>query len=498
MKTANLVQYYVLESYSRAEAIKGQCEHLLTCEYASEAPKNLAKAIINLCGFLQGVGIFIYNDMEEGLSGVTVEEIENELIQLKYLDKWITHIGEHVQYIDSARSHRVPWSIIPAFEDFADNLIGDVEVMFCPLWEYNYQINLLDIKSHFQRCIEFFKIIPGVSADAEIDVLASLKKPFHIIRFPSPERLNIRLHTNFGHELGHKLADIFFSQERKDRFGSSIFNKVKECVEMQVQTGELAKEPILRSYYNQTYLEKAYRIWQRALEEILSDITACILFGPAALFSMYDFALQDELDHLPKEEFNFYPPWRMRLRNAVYLLEEKTDKFFPVPKSVIAGTSIEMGKAATDYFNFIKSLTISDKDIQCINTDPLAKLVYDDLKKWIDEGVDFLLNEQSLAIKKLTPGKLLEKLPHLIDRLENSIIPNALELSADNRVPANFAEIVNAAWFCWLSQAESPVSIDGKFNIDVYKKRIRMNNLCLKAVEYAHLEQCYRQKIMGV
>lgn len=493
MKNANLTQYYVLENYSRAEAIKGQCESLLTSEYASNAPKNLAKAIINLCAFFQKVGSLIYKDLEEDLEGATFEDIEKILRPLKILDKWITHVGEHVQFIDSARSQRVPWSIIPAFEYFADELIGDVEVMFCPLWEYNYQIIILDIKEHYKSIVRTFINVPGIPDDSEITVLDPLKKPFHIIRFPSPERLNIRLHANIGHELGHKFAEIFFSNERKDRFTKSILNKIKNLVEEGVKEKKIPAEPIIKINYSQKYLERAVRVWERALGEIISDMTAGILFGPAALFSMFDFALQDELDHLPNEKFNFYPPWRLRLRTAVSQLVRQEGAFFPIPKELIAKDNpFKQGQAAAEYFKFIKTITESDNDIREISKDPLVKIVYDNLQDWIAEGIQFLLDEQKLAESRLTPEKLFEKLPHLLDRLENSIIPNALEINVDNRVPANFAEIVNVAWFYWLSQPELVVLTDGSLNHEAYRLRIKMNNLCLKAVEYAHLEYCYR------
>jgi hypothetical protein len=493
MNNSGLTQYYVLESYSRAEAIKGQCKHLLTSEYASDAPKNLAKTIINLCEFFQRVGALIYKDLEEDLEGAIFKDVENILRPLKILDKWITHVGEHVKYIDSARSQRVPWSIIPAFEDFADNLIGDVEVMFCPLWEYNYQFISSDIKKHYQYIIRSLMNVPGVPGDSEETVLDNLKKPFHIIRFPSPERLNIRLHANIGHELGHKFAAIFFSDERKDRFTKSILIKVKELVEEGVKEKKIPAEPLIKLNYNRQYLERAAHVWERALEEILSDITAGILFGPAALFSIFDFALKDELDHLPSEKINFYPPWRLRLRTAVSLLVSPGNEFFPIPKEFLAKNDpFKKGQAALEYFDFIKSITEPDNNAHIISQDPLVKLVYENLQDWIDEGVQFLLDEQKLGERRLTPKKLFEKLPHLLDRLENSIIPNALEMSVDNRSPADFAEIVNVAWFYWLSQPEAVVSNNGLVNREAYKLRVKMNNLCLKAVEYAHLEYCYR------
>lgn len=493
MNYIRLAQYYVLETYSRAEAIKGQCEHLLTFEYASDAPKNLAKCIIGLNTCFQEVARLIYVDIEDSLSDLPEDEFETAFSSLKYLDKFIIQVGEHVQYIDSARCQRVPWSIIPAFEDYAEELLGEVEVMFCPLWEYNYQIIANDLREYYNDMLKSFTNIPGFDLAVAKKYISSLKKPFHIVRFPSPERLNIRLHTNLGHELGHKLASKFITKERKDAFSKSINKDINTIIDEKIKSGELPKEPIYKLDFSQRFIERTSRIWERALSEILSDLTACIIFGPASLFSMYDFALQDELDHLPDEQFNFYPPWRFRLRTAFNLLESYSEKFFPVPKNVShIGNTLENSKHVADYYTFIRSLINNKKDLKRIETDPIINLVYLKLDHWIKEGINFLLENKFLKSNQLTPSKLYEKIPYLIERLENHIIPNACEQSAHDRDPADFAEIVNTAWYFWLSKSRGIIS-NGELEKNTYLERINMNKLCLKAVEYAHLEQRYKK-----
>lgn len=492
MSSTRLAQYYVLETYSRAEAIKGQCEHLLTYEYASEAPKNLAKCLIGLNSFFQKIARLIYNDIEESLIDLPEDELAKTLSPLKLLDKLIIRVGEHVQYIDSARRERVPWSIIPAFEDFAEDLLGKVEVMFCPLWEYNYQIITDDLKEYYLNLIKIFSNIPGFDLELAKEHISSLKKPFHIIRFPSPERLNIRLHANIGHELGHKLAAKFFTPERKDRFANSILDSVNLFIEENVKDGKIPEGALLKLNVRQNYIEKAAIIWERALSEILSDLTACILFGPAPLFSMYDFALQDELDHKPTEQISFYPPWRYRLREAFNLLESYDEKFFPIPKeATLIGNILENGRLVADYYSYIKSLIENENDLALIKSEPIVNIVYENLNAWIKEGVTFLLDDQNLKKSQLTPSKLYKKLPYLVERLENNILPNALEKNINNRMPADFAEIVNTAWYFWLSKSRVIIDTEGNLADNIYQERINMNKLCLKAVEYAHLEQCY-------
>jgi len=494
MIIAEITESYFLEIRSRAEALKGQCEYLLTHEYASEAPKNLAKAFVEMACFFQMAALSIYKDMESDLAD-SPQDIEKSIQQLRTLDNDIALIGQHVQFINSARSQRVPWSIIPAFEHFANKILCDndngLDIMFCPLWEYNYQIYTTDFRGFYLQLLQKYQHFPGIDIDIEKDVLTSLKRPFYVIRFPSLERLNIRLHANIGHELGHKATSTFFTSQRKNEFIDSIHGDINDFVSRQyTQITPISRLSILKEH-----LGSSVEIWHRALDEILCDIVSCILFGPAAIFSMFDFAIKDKLDHMPNKDVGFYPPWRYRLRMAIEALEKYCGNYFPLKKELKArGKSTDTIHKVEEYYDFIKTLTGLPNVDELIKHDELTKLVYDKLPAWIDNGVDFLLNTKGLRNHLLTATELFENLPYLIERLENGIIPNAKEENINCRASASFAEIINSAWFYWLSKQEPVFSEDGSFNDEVYKARVRMNNLSLKAIEYSQLEQRYREK----
>ncbi len=99
MISRDLIDSYVLEVISRAESVRGKCEYLLTMEYSSKTPKDLARTIINACEFLKKAVSGIYTE------GKLFEHLNPDDFELiKYIDLIIKMLGEHIAHIDRART----------------------------------------------------------------------------------------------------------------------------------------------------------------------------------------------------------------------------------------------------------------------------------------------------------------------------------------------------------------------------------------------------------
>jgi hypothetical protein len=406
-------------------------------------------------------------------------------------------IGAHVRYIDGARSERLPWSIIPAFQKRIEKLLPGVHILLRPQWKYNYSIDLDDLYLvYFRTLSEYQDFVPGKKLDS--DVLGKLKSPFYLISFPSLERKNILLHTIIGHEIGHLYAEKYITAEKKNAFSQAVIPEIELIVDEDFkhipELGPLFEKPAKESQ-KVSCLQEVARCWKRGLEELLADVVGAILFGPAALFSCYESAIQQGLDLEPSADNNYYPPWRMRLREILRVFDTHGVQLLPLNDTIFGSKNKEKTGRVNQLFDQIRTITTGRDDLDLIDKNKLWGLAYKQITSDLNAGITHLLDDMQLKGELVTSDKLYGKLHHLIERLENNIPPNAFENDAYDRQPADMVEIINAAWFYKVSCTESILKNDQSFNEDSYVWRNRLNNLTLKAIEYSDIERDYSDMI---
>jgi len=234
-------------------------------------------------------------------------------------------------------------------------------------------------------------------------------------------------------------------------------------------------------------MKRTTKMWEKGLEEILSDILGCFLFGPAILFSTLEIALQDldGLDKAPDGNNNLYPPWRMRLRNIFQTVKELG--LLPLPEDKFGMKKVVSN--VNQRFKLIENMVNKTPDKEGIEKDEIAKIAYEEIEKDIPVAKQIFKEElKSLLVK---PSDFYEHLPHLIERIDFGIPPNAFEKSIYERKQSTLVEIINAAWFHKLAWEDHLLKEDGNFNSEIIEKRSRMNRLTLKALEYSDIETDY-------
>ncbi|MCK5241524.1 hypothetical protein KAR34_03635 [bacterium] len=475
------IDKYILEIISRAKASRDVCEKLLIYNFSTEAPKKLAKTIMRICDFLIRVVILIRQSNDEN--------IKLELFNV--IDKIIQKVGEYIKYVDAAKFERHPWSIVPAFNKLIRRVMGDIpdlQIMLFPQWKYNYQIYLMDIREDFYTTLkELFDFFPG--ENIESDVLKDMKGSFYLISFPTLERKNILLHSLIGHEVGHLFAAKYITQEKKNLFSEKVSEKTEEIIKEKAQISNMPEGGFEEYIVRQKIMQYSIYCWTRGLEELLSDIVNAILFGPAALFAYYEMYAQVGFrSDAPSLENKCYPPWNMRLRVVLDILEKYGKEYFPLKTEVLFRDNVKTDMV-NQIFNDIKIRIDEKDDSESIGNDKTLKMIYEQIDEELKVATDYFLGEYSLKEHLVTSDELYQNMNKLIDRLENDIPPNEVEGSIDDRKPATMIEIINAAWFYKMSWPEIEKGIDA-IN-DRYNKRDTMNNLTLKAIEYADIESDY-------
>jgi type VI protein secretion system component Hcp len=490
MHQYELIESYALEIISRAQSIQKRCGILLSRNFASEAPKNLANVLIKICILLENACKSIFKSINWQNKNTKTKE---SFIVLQMTDFIIKDIGSHINYIDGAQTQKLPWSFIQPIEKLVKEFLPNVQIMLSPQWEYNYTILTTDLHEVYLNYLSrFVNYVSGENLD---NILEPLGKSFHIVCFPSIERNNILLHCLLGHEIGHLASKKYFTKERKRILLQSIRDKVASIVEKKIKDSPPTKDipplliPSVTQQIIQIEMERTSKMWERGLEEILSDIVGGFLFGPAILFSTLEIALQDldGLDKTPDENNNYYPPWRMRLRNIFETIKEL--ELLPLTEDKIGIKKVVSN--VNQRFILIENMVNETQDKEGVKKDEIVKIAYEEIEKDIPEAKRFFKDELELKSLLVKPSNFFEHLSHLIERIDYGIPPNAFEKSIDERKPSTIVEIINSAWFHKLAWEDHLVKEDGNFNTEIFEKRSRMNRLTLKALEYSDIEIDY-------
>ncbi|MGZ5442972.1 MAG: dCTP deaminase [Thermoanaerobaculia bacterium] len=497
MITKPLVDAYELEIIARARAAEHRAERLTLDDFISDSPRNLAHALQNVFEYLIKV-VDAVSARIDWINGSEIE-IEQDLRVLRVADEAVKYFAAHLRYVDSARTEKLPWEIIPSFERLVRDLSADAQIMLRPMWHYNYATTVANFRDLYLRRLSSFELyLPDI--DVESRVLYPLLPAFHMISFPALERENILLHSLIGHEIGHLLAGRFLTPARVSAMLTTVRDDVERLTDDQMRREELSPKTLGELFFTQrrnrrvaTNLDLAISFWYRAVEELSSDLVGAILFGPASLFATMDMAVQFGLDEQPSPQNDFYPPWRMRVRYVQQAVRDGCPSLFTkgADSWLAAGKADEL---LSDFVSLIEREASLTSDEARIAEIALAQLAYRHVHATMIESLAFLGDE--LDAFAFDETLLRSSLKQLVERLDHGIPPNAIDASVESpttngatllSTAAGLVDIINAAWFHKIvesSHYHQDVTLDDKERL-----RRRRNRLTLKAIEFAYIQR---------
>jgi dCTP deaminase len=493
---------YSLDIIARCQAGEDRCGRLLGADFASDAPRSLAQTLLNIFGYLARVASAITASINWSGSD---ELIQKATRNLRVLDWQVKEFGAHIRYVESARTDRLPWQVVPSFEKLVGVLRPGAKVMLRPMWQYNYVTIVSDLREvYLNELIEYEFYIPAT--DVESHVVAPLGTAFHIISFPALERDNILLHSVIGHELGHLVATQLV-ERAKTAFLERVQVDVEAATDAELLGEGITEQsaPLLYQQYRTARLTNNSKIclkfWERAMEEILADIVGASLFGPAALFSTFEVAVQSGFDLSPSPRNEYYPPWRTRIREVLtvvdgiagLILAPTPDLFLmDVPLALLERAAAlgvnrdTRSRLVKERIQTIRDVAAGTDDTAAINYDPLAKIAYRALRKFVDDAtsqIKVLLGKRAFNEKQVSAT-----LPLLVERLDAGVTPNAEHDMPSRRLSkVGLVDVLNSAWFQKASLAVAATT-DGDRTL-LERVRGQRNRLTLKAVEYAFLAE---------
>ena len=488
-----LFDTYILELSIRSRTLKATCTELMNSSFASQAPIVLLQTILNSCEYVEEATFAIYRNID--WSNIS----EQRLLKIKdifnILDLLIKEFGQWIQYPGRAQALNVPWNIVCSLERFILNYLPGTRILISPEWHYNYSISHRDVYRIF---FQYLSMLQHYYPNRSIkDVLKPLRKyrPLHIVTFPVIEKDNVLLHSLLGHEIGHLFIKDYLSKKREAAFLSSIQQEVHKFTEDVLRS----KYPGIKKsiFKNQIFLDESqinFRTctlyWRRGLEELISDFVGSIMFGPSVLFSTLEVAFQFGLDEAPESISEYYPPWRMRIREIIDTLITPGRLFFPILED--SGFNPVYREAINKRFRLIRKIAEEQSDNKTIDSDFLMKISYREMKEELAEAKNVI--GERLKDKAINPRDFYAKLPYLMERLETFIPPNSFGDDPLNETPASFVEIINASWFFRIAKEVVLIDKEGHFNKGEILAKERMNRLTRKAIEYAEISENLKRR----
>lgn len=473
-----LIESFCLEVIANSKKISRDCLKVSSQNFPSKASSKIIHILSTLSLFIEEATKYVYKEID----WESTSHVNSSFIMLRKFKTLIQDLSTDLQYIESSKMSKVPSGLSAPLQKISQNIESNVEILLLQQWKYNYSINKKNRILRYQEVSDMLS--PYVSTELTDKINPFLDNPIYSIYFPSLEKNNILLYSVLGHEIGHLVADKKYEEFRQKFF----------------ETNNTGNELFLlyKNYSKELTRPKFHRyidiIAKRLYDELLSDVVGAIIFGPAMLFSMYEFSQQFEIDSIPQEKNQFYPSWKTRLR----IIYNSIIKFIPSFHSY--STQVE----GHLYFDInIKNKLERIEDIVNEKSDETKIKDYDELTFRIYSQVIYVIENHLLTklLAELDRTSLNEKdffsrIHKLSKRLENGIPPNTTN-DLDINSCAKLYEIINAAWKSRLSWEPKIFDENGNFDEKYVLERKKLNQLTLKAIEYANLTKEYNKFIEG-
>jgi len=351
------------------------------------------------------------------------EEAINKLITYIH-NPLVSEDLNFLEWLRSAQTENVPWSIIPLIKTLASHLIPDHKVLTRCAPDHNYQISW--------------------SRNPE-----RAPNPFTILSLPRLHRTNVLWHTLLGHELFHPIC-VEFINKHNERVLASIGT---QCAEQMPIT---EKEELFRKLQEQRVDEIArvtHLAWRRAMEELLSDMACVELFGPAAIMAMQAFCACSPLNIMPSPQNKFYPPARFRFE-IVWQYSMKSEALSTIYSSCEKNGGIkEIVSCFKQEMADLEKLASESQGAVLVSKHPWAKIAYDEVSTLLKDASQFVRDKlYALPIRRWDDELVVKQIPLLLERLMAGIPPNEIVEQIDEdeckyiTCPAEFAAILMAGW----------------------------------------------------
>ncbi|MEE8114027.1 MAG: hypothetical protein V3T23_06700 [Nitrososphaerales archaeon] len=441
---------------SLAQKILTRLSEALATEFPTSVPQTLGNIMHKL---VQSVTSLLKSSNDERI--------------LKYACQYLQEISSHLRYIEGASSLRIPASLITTMETFIKQIEPTARVMIRVQSSYNYQI--FDIVDLYRRM--YTHLLGG-----NLPQVLGTTDQLHVVAVPAVEHSNILLHTILAHEAGHRIAHKYLDTEDKQ----ALVVKINDLMSTDLKWYDSDFEklpPLWKLQLRQSIFDLIHRARTSALQELISDAVAYYLCGASALFALDEFSSIHFLDAAPEERYDFYPPWRYRLRRLVSIAY--SENILTAVERISGNPPLpRIRDSVRERLILLKSLTDQTPDLTVLEQDGILKRAYSDVPAILDSMEAFILNE--IAGLRYTPAKLTDEISVLLQRLSLGIPPDDIE-----RDLPDIRSVLASGWF--YKSARIPIPYNDTADWQP-KNDDTLTRLVSKAIESIYLTRDFRSR----
>jgi dCTP deaminase len=478
---------------------------LVSDDFASSAPKDLAQALLNIFQYLARVSDEVLRQIDWTAPPTL---IDGDITVLRVLDLQVKEFAAHIRYVESARTTHLPWQVIPSFEKLVELLRPRGKVMLRPMWHYNYVTIVSNLRDLYLAELQPYELSYIPEVDVESKIIAPLGDAFHIISFPALERNNILLHSVIGHELGHLLATELVESVKKP-FLAEVLDRIEQETDLELaKDGKNAGIPSRRLKRDRLTknINDTLTYFERAAEEIVADAVGAVLFGPAAVFSIFDVAVQHEFDLEPTSDNDYYPPWRRRIREILRVADNIAPSLLKAESGLfrmaspiglqdraqdLQLSSDERATLVNTRISTLRDIAKDTSDESVIATNSFADIAYTALQPYLDKCVSEV--RKTLGNNAFNEDQVRPTLPSLIERLDAGVTPNAEHDNPSLKFSrVGLVDVLNSAWYHKASLSVTPITPKDRELLE--QVRSQRNRLTLKAIEFVNITEQYVSK----
>ena len=431
----------------------------------------------------------------------TVDVLEAHLTktppdQLANVNLFLCSTAEHLRYVERSRIAHTPWSMIQATEHFLKQQVEkDSHFIIRPQWSYNYSLLGEFVEYHRTSIQSMGWISPG-SWEEGLAAIKLASKKIYCIAFPRIERLNVLLHANWGHELGHIIAAAWVHS----RF-SQLWNTQEQEIRTRIQKAiepwlaQQAEQPLFKQVIIDQYVSDqantAMLVAQQGLTELICDAVGIQLLGPSALAASLEFCAGMALDESPLR-CGKYPPWRYRLR----LMLEACDEDLREQKMNVNGKDLiypgDTVRPLYEWLSEAKRLVAETGDQMVLKQDVAVREAYNLIEeKWKGIRSEALAILPTRSQESYRLSRRLEIVEDLVQKLDNGLPPNEVGLWPDTD-PARFEDIISAAWVLKAKKQSHDSEWRDPEDFE------RLYRLVLKGIEASYVHSAYGNRLREV
>ena len=288
----------------KAFKFKQRIEELKSKEYYSDEPKKL---------------ISLFDKVVTHISESINEANKDDKILVKRVNLLLSFYHLCLDEIEHIEANNVPVEMLPLFDKILADFKLETTLVFRPSPLYNYS---------YYPITKTFDEINKSQGYAEL----TKGEDIAVISFPSSEKNSALLHCSFAHELGHHLNEYFsiadeiepkvlelIDKELIKRYAEKYLKKLSKTRTRIGKTEVTLDKFILKEHVVSQNTEEFAKIIRKWLDEIISDIIALHLFGPAFLFAIAEFSIVRQDFKKYSEE---HPPIFIRLKNLMSCFDE--------------------------------------------------------------------------------------------------------------------------------------------------------------------------------